>query len=279
MDWVRTDDLYHCGVADFQDICGVRVFIFSQREIWMFNQYTPQIFSDLDEFDVSRKWLEKEQTKDKIEDLGDVICRHGLESQVGISLLHKHFEMSHDEWLVEKFVGKTSYAVPVNRSEDTFVLPYMWKVGKDPGSDLWGWYPLEFFECPKDNLVEAIVRNESFFADMATALSNLEVTSMFGVSVLHRDSMKPEKGEILLERSNDRERKLNFLAVPIKELHPQIEITQTLWVFKSGHRINRSNYCGFHCTGHDSGNCEHSPDPGCSHCGHCFHCDHGDDKY
>lgn len=220
----------------------------------MLTQYNPKVFSNLNEFDISRKRLEEEQAK--IPHLGDVICRHNLHRHVGISLLHKHFEMSDDEMLVERFIGERSFAVPLSESESIRAVPYMWKAVKHSESESWVFYPLEFVECPDDKLFETVTQNEVFFADMANVLSNLGVTDVFGVSVLHREAIRLTEDHTILENSNGRERRLNFQGVSKEKLSTELDLTRTLWAFNSsdGYTCNRHDDCSghgcAHCEGH-----------------------------
>jgi hypothetical protein len=219
----------------------------------MLTQYDPAVFSNLNEFEISRQRLAEEETK--IPHLGDVICRHNLHQQVGISLLHKHFEMSHDEMLVERFTGDRSFAVPLKRNEGICAVPYMWKAVRHLESESWIFYPLEFVECSDDESFKTVTQNEAFFADIAGALSSLGVADVFGVSLLHREAIRLAEGDTILETSNGRERRLNFQGVSKEKLSTELDLTRTLWAFNSsdGYTCNRHDDCGRH---------------GCAHCDH-----------
>jgi len=209
----------------------------------MLTQYDPKVFDALDDLDdASRRRLKEEETK--LPHLGNVILRHNLDQQVGVYLLHRHFELSHDERLVERFIGNRSFAVPLNVDEAVRAVPYTWKAVKNFDSEGWNFYPLEFVECPESIFFEKVTQNEAFFADMANELSEMGVTDVFGVSILHRSAIKLAEGEILLETSNKQERRLNFSAVSKNK----IESTQTLWAFKpSEDGACGQHECGNHC--------------------------------
>lgn len=57
--------------------------------------YDARVFQRLNEFHLARDYLEDK--RESLTELGDVICRHGLHQRVGVSLLHKHFEISENE--------------------------------------------------------------------------------------------------------------------------------------------------------------------------------------
>jgi hypothetical protein len=233
----------------------------------MLEEYAPTVFSNLNDFEIARQRLEEEQSK--IPYLGDVIVRHKLQQRIGICLLHKHFEMTPDEKLVEQIEGYRSFATPVKRTEKVNAVPYMWKVQQERDGNGHEFYPLEFVDSVDAESWTAVIQNESFLSDIAKALSDLNVIDLFGVSILHRDHIKLAEGETVIETSNEKERKLNFAAVVRNDIPQDMTVTRTLWSFATLDKQFSSGECGHS----DNDDCGHWGSE-CAHCGHCGHCGH-----
>jgi hypothetical protein len=56
---------------------------------------------------------EGKKTEDSIRILGDIIVKHGLQNDVGIVLLHRHFDITEDEILVEQVNSTHSVTQPI----------------------------------------------------------------------------------------------------------------------------------------------------------------------
>lgn len=260
----------------------------------MLTAYKPEVFDGLEDFFTVRDRLEL--VKHNLKELGAVIRSYGLQKQVGICLLHKHFNLSAEERLVEEFEGNNSYIKPTTEYSDA--IPYMWKVEQNQVSGEWVWFPLEFVRNTEQVAAaversEAVVNNQEFLSAIAAKLSELGMTNMFGISILHRDAIKIAEGEILVENTDDEGRVLTFSSVPRPEVDPTT-LTQTLWQFPTVKGVDVAGFCG-HCTHSPTaegfgvdvagfcGHCTHSPTAEafevevvglCSHCTHCTHCTH-----
>ncbi|PZV18575.1 MAG: glycerol-3-phosphate ABC transporter substrate-binding protein [Leptolyngbya sp.] len=223
----------------------------------MLTTYKPEVFENLDTFESAREQLEDK--KDLLPELGDVIRRHGLNQQIGISLLHKHFDLTHEERLVEEFADNHAYIKPSTDCNDS--LPYMWKLEQDEQSGERLWVPLEFVDsmATAATTVEqatVVANNPLFLKELAEKLSDLNVADLFGFSVLHRDEIHVAAGNILVESTDEDARVLTFSALPREKVDPTT-LTQTLWKFPTNG--------GVECVS----DCDH-----CTHCTHCTHCDH-----
>ena len=107
--------------------------------------YDARVFQRLNEFHLARDYLEDK--RESLTELGDVICRHGLHQRVGVSLLHKHFEISENELVVREFDRNVSYIKPWNIDQLSSPVPYLWKAQISNGRALY--YPLEFCDYPQ----------------------------------------------------------------------------------------------------------------------------------
>src|SRR5690349_6299192 len=91
------------------------------------HNYDARVFEALPEFEMAKQTLEG--NREYLEELGRVICQHGLQEYIGISLLHKHFLVSPLEKLTKKFVGNEVRIRPMSSQDASKVAPYLWKLG------------------------------------------------------------------------------------------------------------------------------------------------------
>ncbi len=219
----------------------------------MLTTYKPEAFANLETFEAAREQLE--DRKELLPELGAVIRRHGLNQQIGISLLHKHFDLMPEELLVEEFEGNHAYIRPTAECADS--LPYMWKLEQDKHSGESTWTPLEFVRrtdaAEVAERAATVAQNPTFLKELAEKLADLGVTNLFGFSVLHRETIHVAEGNILVESTDDDARVLMFSALPRTEVDPKT-LTQTLWKFSAEGGVEGVTEC--------------------SHCTHCTHCTH-----
>ena len=95
----------------------------------MFCAYSSETFMRLPHYDDAKLMVGSNVVEIGINELGKVIEGNGLEADVGVCLLHKHFDMSEGEILLEFSENGASKLSPVHRSDiHDEVLPYMWKI-------------------------------------------------------------------------------------------------------------------------------------------------------
>lgn len=219
--------------------------------------YEPKIFQELNEFRIAKQRLAESQ--EKLTELGNVICRHGRQNQVGMSLLHKHYNLHPDERSVEELVDNCSYIKPQTENHWDGATPYLWKAQRNPKSRAWIYYPLEFIRHPSigaevEEKAEAIFSDREFLSDMAAKLFELGLTDTFGIAIPHRDVIKLEEGEILVETTDEQTRTLTCSPALASSISLG-ELTQTLWKFTPKQNVNVLGQCVMHCNAHCHGHC------------------------
>ncbi len=231
----------------------------------MKTNYDPNIFNQLNDFSIAREQLEKCQ--DNLWELGDLICAHNLHQEVGISLLHKHFDLKPQERLVEEFVDNQFHIKPCTEGNCSEMTPYLWKAEPNQESGDWNYFPLEFAHANHEMLkvkdvAKSVTSNHEFLAEMATKLSELGLTDIFGIAIIHRDLIQLDEGEIIVETTDEAGRTLTCSAT-VQASIDQDKLTQTLWTFTLNESIKGAAACFLHNS--------------CSHCvRHCLHClNHG----
>lgn len=226
--------------------------------------YNPNIFNQLNEFSIAREKLEKCQ--DHLLELGDVICAYNLHQDVGVSLLHKHFDLEPQERLVEDFVDNQFLIQPRIEADCSDVTAYLWKVEAAQQSGTWNWnyFPLEFARVNHEThnikeAAESVTSNHEFLAEMATKLSELGLADIFGIAIIHRGLIKLAEGEIIVETTDDASRTLTCSATVQASIDPD-KLTQTLWTFEPNKPVKGATACYIH------NNCRHCV----RHCVHCI---------
>jgi hypothetical protein len=218
--------------------------------------YDVSVFQRLNEFHLAKDYLENK--RESLAELGDVICRHGLHQRVGVSLLHKHFEISDNELVVREFVRNVSYMKPWNIDQLSSPIPYLWKAQISDRRALY--YPLEFCDYPQH--LKAAARNDleilngslAFLTAFANTLADLGLIEIFGLASLRsRDGFVLGPGETLLETTDEERRILTLKPARASEVKA-LDTTQTLWIYTpSPSRVGAvigGLSCGVHCAAH-----------------------------
>lgn len=193
-------------------------------------QYNHAVFSSLNSFEKARELLPV--YKPKLSEIGVLLCQHGLEKQLAVCLLHKHFELDPNERLVKDFVEDGAVVLPTMLSSELKLIPYVWKF--DFASDVQGfnYRPLEFLRL--DEKTERFQRASRIFEHWPAFLTEASeylqahgLESIFGFSLLHVDAIGED--EVWLEETNSRNRTIKLSAGPRE--HGIVGITETNWTF------------------------------------------------
>jgi hypothetical protein len=215
-------------------------------------EYDAEVFRGLSPFHAAKGSLAGQQ--ERITELGNVICKHGLQDKVGVTLLHQHFPISADEAVVREFAGNVAYMQPRSAGDSANRVPYIWKLGFDDYGQAC-YYPLEFCEYPDHLLgearrdVELIAASKGFLAEMAGKLEQLGLADVFGIADLRsKDGLTVADGQTLLETTDHELRRLTLEPVPQSAVEG-IDSTQTLWGF-SKPEMEATAWCVSHCYSH-----------------------------
>jgi hypothetical protein len=173
-----------------------------------------------------------------------------------LTLLHKHFDLSAHERLVERIEGDDIYIDPVNETDDAATIPYLWKLGFDKLMKIPSWFPLEFqhrLSAGHDAVkaIESLTANHEFLEEIAVKFQDCGVEDIFGLSILHRD-IPLKEGEILVETTDCENRSLMITALSQDEIQHE-DLTETLWYFTADERVGVAGDCIMHCSSHCRG--------------------------
>ncbi len=196
----------------------------------LFQTYDHTRYNKLNPFYVAEDLLPAAERS--IEELGQIICDHGMQDTVGVALLHKHFDIAADERVVRRYEKNGAYIAPETPSVNHVAC--LWEFdGCDDGI----WFPLEFSDRTSDvacfDQAEQLEGNESFLVEFSDALQRLTMQRLFGLAALHGfQILNPSDDQMVLETGGDAQRSLKLEVV--NAMDPRgIGSTQTLWMFEN----------------------------------------------
>jgi hypothetical protein len=157
------------------------------------------------------------QWRGKLLRLGGVICRHGLQTEIGLTMLHRHFPLDQGMRLVRRVGGNEAFSQPTALAETPGAVPYLWKMRMNDDTGGVEAYPLEFVEpteCPRAAAIVAeLASRPQFLHEIAETIAELELQNVIGVSTLHcRFNLRPD--EMVLETTDEIARVLRLSVQP-----------------------------------------------------------------
>jgi hypothetical protein len=216
--------------------------------------YDPGVFDSLPDFFVARDDLDR--LHEKIASLGDIVCSHGLHDVLGITLLHKHFDISPRERIVRRFQNNKLAVMRPEIGSDENLYAYVWCFGS--GKDGRGFYPLEF--CAYDvfrqeRLARAhllhLEKSKSFLRDFSNEIVGRDLHRTFGLAGLHARSLfHCDPGITLLELTDEQNRILTLETASEQHVKEIGNTTKTLWCFTPTREQILAASCATHCYGH-----------------------------
>ncbi len=215
--------------------------------------YDSHIVESLPKFYVSKQALTANRAH--LHELGTVICQHGLQEAVGVSLLHKHFDIAPDEQLVKEFAGNKATIRPQPTDTGSKVIPYLWKLETDQETGQGVYYPLEFVVMHEktagtDELVTMVHGKEDFLSALAAKLFELGLEDIFGISALYSNNFIHLHTDEMLVETTDHETRTLTLSPFAKTQLEHEEMTETNWQFTAHIEGDATTDCRSHCISH-----------------------------
>ncbi|PWG04027.1 hypothetical protein [Polaribacter aquimarinus] len=197
----------------------------------MTKEYNQNIYKNLNS---STKLIDFNIISLNKDDLGLKFAQFKMTDSLGLTFLHKHFEIDNDEKLICKILNGKSITKPIKTSEIDFeIVPYLWKVEKN--ENVINWYPVEFVKINNKNddaykqYVEFITNNK-FQEELGKILVGLNLQDIFGVSTRFRDVLIKNDDDILLEVTDLKNKTLEINPILNSENNPTSDM-QTGWFF------------------------------------------------
>jgi hypothetical protein len=163
--------------------------------------------------------------------LGNVIVRNKLHDRFGISLLHKHFDLSADEILLRNIDREhnCAYMEPTTRANGA--VPYLWKPVRSPQGQ-WQFFPLEYLQpLDKAYVPQSYLTGLSpFLIEMAETLEAMNVLDLFSIAEANITNVRVGPDEILVETTDSQKRRLDLKPIHTTGINID-EVTETFWMF------------------------------------------------
>jgi hypothetical protein len=241
----------------------------------MFGAYDPTRFDQLNQFNAARKLLE--ENRNQIPCLGRLFISHDLDHTFGLTLLHKHFGLGANEFILRTadVERRIFHLRPEIRCDEA--APSLWKASAAERGQ-WQFCPLEFAGGDLKEYLKPIEMQTAtaFLCELAETLAMLNLIDVFGV--VRRDiNQIPVGDDELLVEMTDASIRLLTVKPELRCNVKMEELTETCWVFtrqnvstdsdaslvcKGGHC---AGHCRNHCVGHCAGHCRdhdgHPPVP------------------
>lgn len=208
------------------------------------------MFNDLPLFQNAKK--EIEALRPSLAVLGDIICKNGLENDIGVNLLHRHFELASHEALVKTVFDE--YAVISPKDSIDSSVPYIFKAHGDK------FLPTEFISVDS-HFYERVKSKQKILEncdELQQALFSLGVSEKLGLFIRHQPF--DENGMAWVEDSmSGRELMITKKKVAEGAL---LNTTETNWYFTTQNHNTTSQvgvvcgiccaiHCGIHCGWHN----------------------------
>ena len=236
------------------------------------SSYSPGVFDQLNQFHVARKLLAERM--DRMLCVGNVFVRHSVHERFGLSLLHKHFDLSDDEIILRKVNVKRRIVSMFPRKGQRNAVAYLWKVSASKRNH-WEFFPLEFLGPEADENASSGPTEElaPFLCEVAEALADLDLLDVFGIATTDIRGIPITENELMIETTDPVKRLLTVKPY----LHSDVKmegLTETFWTFTPGENSDDleaalactgthcHNHCRSHCRGHCVRHCvDHNPKP------------------
>lgn len=197
-------------------------------------EYQFEAFGRLNAFAEAKASLR--ENRDRLTELGSVICKYGFEEHIGINLLHRHFDLRQGERLVRSYHDNRATMKPL--TDSVYRPPYIWQL-EDLPSGLQGLRPLEFLDPSGGTISESVViagymleNSPDFVEEFGANLVRLGLDRTFGLIALNSDWITLAEDEILVETTDFKARRLTLSPFKRAEISDLDELTETVWSFK-----------------------------------------------
>ncbi|KAI5806287.1 hypothetical protein EDC01DRAFT_639419 [Geopyxis carbonaria] len=202
-------------------------------EIYIPAEYSSALFNSLPYLAEAHVELENKSLKETKSEIRSVFHRHNVQSLYGLTMLHKHFDISKEEKVVE-FKG---LATPweIADSMEVFggrIVPRSWGFFEDGQL-----HPTEFlFEPPGQDSLKRPPFSKAFVKDLYELLSNYGAERILGLTAF--DSV--DKFLTVREVEMTVGRVSITLQVPAGD-SASVDLPETAWTFGCAERMNDSN--------------------------------------
>lgn len=195
------------------------------------SSFTAALFNNLLELD---EVGHHENFMGKVYALGQVICKHDLQEDLGVWLVHKHFDLLEDEKLIGNIIiddefGESIAVNPVLHANGDGLLPHQFKLSQNE------WVPMQFVQAgPQTGIIaercDRLVASAEFLKEFTFVVDALQMQCELGIGIRFVDVLSSDPTAGSMERTHVDRRQL---------LHPmshaelkKASASTTMWCFK-----------------------------------------------
>jgi hypothetical protein len=213
--------------------------------------FNPRIYNSFPEVEIASQELDKNGNLQAfLTEARDIAISKGLESHIGVRLIHRHFEVEDDERMVETLViGEEGKMTLVTQPEkETDAVPASWVRTAS------GWEAFEYSRDKrvKDMVVSSIVSLQEVALEINALSEKYGLTHLLAVSILAREWTVGLPDDIMfLERSYLSPTKQSIVTVESAAEETFASSIITAWEFSKP--ITHACVGRFVCATNDSG--------------------------
>ncbi|PUU77178.1 hypothetical protein B9Z19DRAFT_1128629 [Tuber borchii] len=194
--------------------------------------YQPEVFAQLHNIDEAyRRLEEKTVSKEMLGEVRSLFIRYGVHRTLGIMVLHKHFDMTPEEKLVEFGNVSTPWLVPEANGDSVFggkVVPRSWAFSSGH------LYPIEFgFNPPTVENFPKMSFDQDFVVGLYGLLVGLGIGDLVGLTMLREDIHDMPYG---IEKTVGRV----SITLPITPETEPTQAVESVWTFGCHERMDNS---------------------------------------
>jgi hypothetical protein len=190
--------------------------------------------------------LEAEETLKRypgaISTIGSIIRKYGLENDVAVALLHKHFKLNKEEVLLAKKNGDEIVMQPTIPKTAT-IVPRIWKLLESPSAP---WTPIEYVENDDskelESQIDRIAQKPQFLQEVSKAIHHYHLADVLGIALILGGMFPVNSGFVFHETTRTEER-TSVLALMDKQVRGTINVVETMWDFSGSPMANCSHSC------------------------------------
>lgn len=170
-----------------------------------------------------------------VDAIGRIICGHKLNSLLGVSLLHKHFDLREDEELVGG-IQRGHWCSEPSQVSPSALRPMSWKLQDDLDATP-AWRAIEYF-TPTGDLVgkaqaaDYVSNDSAFWAEVSEYITAHGLQDTFGIALLDHTTMPLNPGLIWFEVSSESARRMVLCQVT-RESTQVFSPGATVWDFST----------------------------------------------
>ncbi len=199
------------------------------------DQFNAQLYAQLPPVEqanhaLGRRWNRFESFA---KDASRALNGSGVEHDIGVCLLHRHFAVDPGELMVEDFKqvdeGRAPVTSPQARRQDAAIAPSRWVfvAGDSPA-----FFPLEFSSDPAvARVCSRLATRPAVIESLGTLLGRHELDDILGLAVLRRDGLWAGRDEIYVE---DTHRDASVVTVQPQSGVDFASLVSTGWMLTSG---------------------------------------------